>query len=67
MAEWDILIRNGTIYDGSGRPGESGDVAIASAGAKDADGQQWKGGLLAQRLNANEVEVAITMARPSER
>jgi N-acyl-D-amino-acid deacylase len=29
MAEWDILIRNGTIYDGSGRPGESGDVAIA--------------------------------------
>jgi len=29
MAEWDILIRNGTIYDGSGRPAESGDVAIA--------------------------------------
>src|SRR5689334_24432445 len=29
MAEWDILIRGGTIYDGSGRPGESGDVAIA--------------------------------------
>src|SRR5690348_2587859 len=30
MAEWDILIRNGTAYDGSGRPGESGDVAIAA-------------------------------------
>src|ERR1041385_3526640 len=29
MAEWDILIRKGTIYDGSGRPGESGEVAIA--------------------------------------
>src|ERR1051325_9265952 len=30
MAEWDILIRKGTIFDGSGRPGESGDVAIAA-------------------------------------
>src|SRR6202035_5142132 len=29
MAQWDILIRGGTLYDGSGRPGESGDLAIA--------------------------------------
>src|SRR5437588_12285127 len=26
---WDILIRGGTLYDGSNRPGERGDVAIA--------------------------------------
>src|SRR5205809_6152461 len=26
---WDMLIRGGTLYDGSGRPGEPGDVAIA--------------------------------------
>src|SRR5712672_3609070 len=26
---WDILIRGGTLYDGSSRPGEQGDVAIA--------------------------------------
>src|SRR5438105_1131849 len=26
---WDILIRGGTLYDGSSRPGERGDVAIA--------------------------------------
>src|SRR5437762_3848104 len=26
---WDILIRGGTLYDGSGRPGESADLAIA--------------------------------------
>src|SRR5919197_3998446 len=29
MAQWDILIRDGTLYDGSGRPGESADLAIA--------------------------------------
>src|SRR5437016_795616 len=27
--EWDILIRGGTLYDGSGQPGEGADVAIA--------------------------------------
>src|SRR5205823_12010284 len=27
---WDILIRGGTLYDGSSRPGERGDVAIAN-------------------------------------
>jgi len=27
-AEFDVVIRNGTIYDGSGRPGVRGDVAI---------------------------------------
>src|SRR5437879_1812600 len=26
---WDILIRGGTLYDGSSRPGDQGDVAIA--------------------------------------
>ena len=26
---WDILIRGGTLYDGSSRPGERGDVAIS--------------------------------------
>src|SRR3989440_2522753 len=26
---WDILIRGGTLYDGSGRPGESAELAIA--------------------------------------
>src|SRR6478672_6880844 len=26
---WDILIRRGTVIDGSGRPGEGADVAIA--------------------------------------
>ena len=25
---WDILIRDGTVIDGSGRPGERADVAI---------------------------------------
>jgi N-acyl-D-amino-acid deacylase len=29
MAQWDILIRGGTLYDGSGQPGEAGDLAIA--------------------------------------
>ena len=29
MAQWDILIRGGTLYDGSGRPGENADLAIA--------------------------------------
>jgi N-acyl-D-amino-acid deacylase len=29
MAQWDILIRGGTLYDGSGTPGEAGDLAIA--------------------------------------
>ena len=27
---WDILIRGGTVIDGSGRPGEAADVAIAA-------------------------------------
>src|SRR5947208_1694852 len=27
--EWDILIRGGLVIDGSGRPGELADVAIA--------------------------------------
>src|SRR5947208_16931508 len=26
---WDILIRGGTLYDGSGQPGEGADLAIA--------------------------------------
>jgi N-acyl-D-amino-acid deacylase len=26
---WDILIRGGTLYDGNGRPGERGDLAIS--------------------------------------
>src|SRR5438132_5911543 len=26
---WDILIRGGTVIDGSGRPGEAADIAIA--------------------------------------
>ena len=25
---WDIVIRGGTVIDGSGRPGEAADVAI---------------------------------------
>src|SRR5579864_7937181 len=29
MAQWDIVIRGGTVIDGSGRPGERADVAIA--------------------------------------
>ncbi len=29
MAQWDILIRGGTVIDGSGRAGEKADVAIA--------------------------------------
>src|SRR3982074_2949859 len=29
MAQWDILIRGGTLHDGSGRPGEKADLAIA--------------------------------------
>ena len=45
----------------------SGDVTIASATAKDAEGLQWNGALLAQRLASNELEVTIIMARPSER
>jgi N-acyl-D-amino-acid deacylase len=28
MPEWDILIRGGTLYDGSGRAGQPGDLAI---------------------------------------
>jgi N-acyl-D-amino-acid deacylase len=30
MAEWDILIRGGTLYDGGGKAGEEGDLAIAN-------------------------------------
>ena len=26
--EFDVVLRGGTVYDGSGRPGEQGDVAI---------------------------------------
>ena len=29
MGQWNILIRGGTLYDGSGRPGENADLAIA--------------------------------------
>ena len=29
MAQWDILIRGGTLYDGSGKPGQPSDLAIA--------------------------------------
>src|SRR5204862_7340216 len=29
VMSWDILIRGGTLYDGSGQPGESADLAIA--------------------------------------
>jgi N-acyl-D-amino-acid deacylase len=29
---WDILIRGGTVIDGSGRPGEAADIAIANGG-----------------------------------
>src|SRR5436305_13123373 len=29
MAQWDILIRGGTLYDGSGKPGKPADLAIA--------------------------------------
>ena len=29
MPQWDILIRGGTVIDGSGRPGETADVAIS--------------------------------------
>ncbi|MBV8495112.1 MAG: amidohydrolase family protein, partial [Alphaproteobacteria bacterium] len=30
MAQWDILIRGGTLYDGSGEPGQAGDLAIVN-------------------------------------
>jgi N-acyl-D-amino-acid deacylase len=30
MTEWDILIRGGTLYDGGGKAGEEGDLAIAN-------------------------------------
>ena len=30
MAQWDILIRSGTLYDGSGEPGQAGDLAIVN-------------------------------------
>ena len=44
-AEYDILIRNGTIYDGSGKPAFNGDLAIqgdslaAIGNLKDAKGK----------------------------
>src|SRR6476620_7323374 len=28
QAQYDVVLRNGTIYDGSGQPGRTGDVAI---------------------------------------
>jgi N-acyl-D-aspartate/D-glutamate deacylase len=31
MAQWDILIRGGALYDGSLRPGEADDLAIADS------------------------------------
>ncbi|MBV9583936.1 MAG: D-aminoacylase, partial [Alphaproteobacteria bacterium] len=30
MAQWDILIRGGTLYDGTGEPGQAGDLAIVN-------------------------------------
>src|ERR1051326_1352676 len=53
---WDILIRGGTVIDGSGRPGESADVAI-EAGRLAALGPKLSGAA-ARVINAEGLAVA---------
>jgi hypothetical protein len=50
-----------------GQLASSGDVSIASAESRDAEGTLWRGVLMAQRVSDNELEVTLEMSRPSGR